>query len=303
MTVPPDDDPVDKMSDEELAEHIARLRKARGTNSRVIAISDSCFTKRYDEQDVEDTKCAMLKAEALGVSIPKLKRVIRRGEVFEFVQARVHGQDLMTIWSRISLLSTIRLAFQLRGMVRRMRTATSPTAGALGTGRCLSFWLEDDQCGIPQHASPVVISSIVNFWHNYVSFRREKSKTPEEHCDTCLRPTLPEKEFVFTHHDLAPRNIMLESGTGRLWLVDWDYGGFYPRSFEHAAMHNFIPPAEWSWFTQWRWKLFAWIATGFYWGDAAMLAEVRRKSQRFPPVRRFSVLAGATPSTRSVEDW
>ncbi|KAK3937389.1 hypothetical protein QBC46DRAFT_416389 [Diplogelasinospora grovesii] len=156
-------DPVHAMSDAELAEYIAHVRKARGDNSRVIEVSDLYFTKRYEEKDIEDTKCAMQNAEALGVSVPHLKRVIRRGPVFEFVQARIHGQNLMTVWPDLGLLSTVRLAFQLRGMVRRMRTVTSPTAGLLGTGLCRSFWIENDVYGIPRHASPEVISSIVNF--------------------------------------------------------------------------------------------------------------------------------------------
>ncbi|KAL7619784.1 hypothetical protein AAE478_010326 [Parahypoxylon ruwenzoriense] len=297
-----DGDPVDTMSDADLAEYIAHLRSARGGNTSVIEVSDSYFTKRYEEEDIEDAKCAMQKAEALGISVPSLKRVIRRGEVFEFVQARIHGQNLMVLWPDLGLLSTIRLAFQLRGMVRRMRTATSPTAGSLGTGLCRSFWIDNDRYGIPRHASPAVISSIVNFWHNLVSFRREVSKTPEEHRESCLQPTASEKEFVFTHHDLAPRNIMLESGTGTLWLVDWDDAGFYPAYFEHAAMHNFIPPVEWTRFARWRWRLFAWIATGSYRGKWPMLAEVRRKTIRFPASRRFNIRAGATPSVRSADD-
>ena len=125
-----------------------------------------------------------------------------------------------------------------------MRTATRLTAGSLGTGICRLFWIDNDVYGIPPYASSTTICSIVNFWHNLVSFRREVSKIPEQHRESCLQPMASEKELVFTHHGLAPRNIMLESGTGKLWLVDWDLAGFYPSYFEHAAMHNFIPPPE-----------------------------------------------------------
>lgn len=48
------------------------------------------------------------------------------------------------------------------------------------------------------------------------------------HRESCRQPTAPEEQLVFTHHDLAPRNLVLESGTGRLWLVDWDLAGFCP---------------------------------------------------------------------------
>ena len=221
--------------------------------------------------------------------------------MFEFVQTRIHGADLMVIWPRLGLFSTIRLAFQLCGMVRRMHTVTSPTAGFLGTGLCRSFWVENDRYGIPRPASPELLSSIVNFWHNLVSFRCEARKTLQEHKASCLQPTVAE-DLVFTHHDLASRNIMLETVTGRLWVVDWDDAGFYPPSFERAAMHNFIPPLEWSSFARWRWTVFAWIATGFVWGERGILVKVSRKTLRFPASRRFNIKAGATTSVKPVDD-
>lgn len=294
------------LSDVDLATRIADLRKAQQARfpiASVIEVSDSYVAKRYyEEAAVEDAKRAMLMAQALGVSVPTLRRIIRREDIFELIQARIHGHELMAVWPNIGLISTVRLAFQLRGMVRRMRTATSLTAGSLGTGLCRSFWIENDLYGIPPHASPSTISSIVNFWYNLVNPGREARKTLEQHRESCLQPTAPEKEFVFTHHDLAPRNIMLEGETGKLWLVDWDYAGFYPPYFENAAMHNFIPPAEWSWFARWRWRLFAWIATGLYSGKKAMLAEVQRKTLRFPPSRRFNIKAGVTLSARPADD-
>jgi len=43
------------------------------------------------------------------------------------------------------------------------------------------------------------------------------------------------------------RNIMLGSD-GRVWLVDWEYAGFYPRWFEYAGMMAYkgIYPSSWT---------------------------------------------------------
>ena len=141
---------------------------------------------------------------------------------------------------------------------------------------------------------------MVNFWPTS-PFCREVSKTPQEHRASCLQPTVPE-DLVFTHHDLAPRNIILETATGRLWVVDCNDAGFYPPSFARAAMHNFKPPPEWSWFARWRWTVFAWIATGFVWRQRGILAEVLRKTLRFPTSRRFNIKARAIPSVKPVDD-
>ncbi|KAI9820415.1 MAG: hypothetical protein M1832_003748 [Thelocarpon impressellum] len=67
-------------------------------------------------------------------------------------------------------------------------------------------------------------------------------------------PETPSK-FVMTHHDLAPRNLLVDPA-GQLWLLDWDLAGWYPRYFEYAAMQNFQVPPHWNWLALLRWRLF-----------------------------------------------
>lgn len=95
--------------------------------------------------------------------------------------------------------------------------------------------------------------------------------------------------FVFTHHDLAPRNILL-APSGELWLLDWDFAGFYPIYFEYASMQNFDMPKEWNVWARLRWYLFTWIAVGRYEQNARMLRHVRSKFTQFPVGRRFELL-------------
>ncbi|KAK4145737.1 uncharacterized protein C8A04DRAFT_10339, partial [Dichotomopilus funicola] len=248
-----------------------------------------------------DAKLALLQAAALGIPVPIIKKVIPCETGFELIQTRIHGQDLMDVWPSIGLFQTIHIALQLRWIVRRMRSVTRSTAGSLGTGICRSFFLDNDAYGIPNHASPTMTSYIVNFWHNHKSFRKEASKTAEEHRESCPEPTTPE-ELAFTHHDLVPRNIMIENKTEKLWVVDWDFAGFYPPCFEHAAMHNFILPPEWPWFARWRWRVVVWITTGLHRGKLAMLERMRSRSIRFPASRRFNIKAGATECTKEVKN-
>ena len=180
-----------------------------------------------------------------------------------------------------------------------MRKATSPTAGSLGTGICRSFWIED-RWRLPISTSASVIAHVVNFWFNHVSFRQEAKKTPEDHAASVAQP-VKTQSLVFTHHDLAPRNLMVDT-KGLLWLVDWDFAGWYPPYFEAAAMHTFTPPDTWGRFAQYRWNLFAWIAAGWYETERRILFSAQRKSIRFPAARRFNIKAGVTPSPRSVDD-
>ncbi|KAK3989616.1 hypothetical protein QBC44DRAFT_350487 [Cladorrhinum sp. PSN332] len=281
-------DPVDALDDKELAEHIgqARIGSRQGTAPcpGALPITNSYFTKLYDKDELEDVVCAITRARNLGIRTPSIKRTVPlpNSTRIECITHRIRGPTLEECWASLGWFSTIRLAFQLRSMVRRMRTVTSLTAGSPGTGICRSLWLEEHY-GVPPKASAAVISSIVNFWLNLVNFRREASKTVEQHKETCSAgPTKPEANLVFTHTDLAPRNIILEEKTNNLWLIDWDLSGYYPRYFE--------------------WKLFCWIAAGWHEKERVMLNEVHRKAGRFPAARRFSIKTGATPSQKPVDD-
>ncbi|KAL4875144.1 kinase-like protein [Aspergillus karnatakaensis] len=53
-------------------------------------------------------------------------------------------------------------------------------------------------------------------------------------------------EIVFTHADLAPRNIMVDD-TGRVTgIIDWEESGWYPEYWEHnKAMRDFKPMPNW----------------------------------------------------------
>ncbi|KAK4163864.1 hypothetical protein QBC43DRAFT_379048 [Cladorrhinum sp. PSN259] len=303
-------DPVDALDDKELAEHIGRarialqVRQATAPCPAALPITNSYFTKLYDKDELEDIVCAITRARNLGIRTPFIKRTVPlpNSTRIECITQRIHGPTLEECWTSLGWFSTIRLAFQLRGMVHRMRTVTSLTAGSPGTGICRSLWLEE-YYGVPPKASVAVISSIVNFWFNLVNFRREASKTVEQHKETCSAgPIQPEANLVFTHTDLAPRNIILEEQTKNLWLIDWDLSGYYPTYFEFAGMRNFIIPPDWGWFGELRWKLFCWIAAGWYEKERVMLNEVHRKAGRFPAARRFSIKAGATPSQKLVDD-
>jgi thiamine kinase-like enzyme len=41
--------------------------------------------------------------------------------------------------------------------------------------------------------------------------------------------------LVLTHQDLNLRNIILGED-GRLWIIDWEWAGYYPPWFEYVAM-------------------------------------------------------------------
>jgi aminoglycoside phosphotransferase (APT) family kinase protein len=125
-----------------------------------------------------------------------------------------------------------------------------------------------------------------------------KTATQDPAPSTTLIPATP-STLVFTHHDLAPRNLLLDR-RGQLWVLDWDYAGWYPRYFEYAAMQNFSVPHTWTRFARARWFLFTWITVGRFEHERNVLELIRAKFTRFMFGRRFEILANRSLAGRLV---
>jgi aminoglycoside phosphotransferase (APT) family kinase protein len=214
------------------------------------------------------------------------------------IMERIEGITLEKAWPQLSWLTMIKLAVQLRRFIRLLRSVPSSTAGSVATGECRSFWLEDHY-NLPARSSPEVITSFIKFWVGFVSIRQAKKAAAQGslHPQGYIPPTA--KTFVFTHHDLAPRNLLLDP-SGQLWLLDWDYAGWYPNYFEYASMQNFFIPQDWDWLSRVRWHLFSWITVGRFEQEMGVLREIRAKFTRFPVGRRFEILENGAPSRHPV---
>jgi serine/threonine protein kinase len=77
------------------------------------------------------------------------------------------------------------------------------------------------------------------FWPDFYDVYPQDAAGLEFWLNSVLKTTIPVslKDFTFSlcHLDLVPRNIIWRS-TGELCLVDWPSAGFYPRTFEWAAL-------------------------------------------------------------------
>ncbi|KZZ92026.1 ankyrin repeat protein [Moelleriella libera RCEF 2490] len=256
--------------------------------SAVWLLSSKYLAKRYRAEDFDDAVQSLVFASQLRISVPRIRRMICNKRFSYCIMDVIPGQTLEVAWPDLGWVASLRLAFQLRQIVGRLRTAKSVSSGSLMTGQCRSYYL-DDLFGLPPRASSQQMNAFLNFWANLRHPRYEVIKTPAEHA-ICQKPIFSSSgPFVFTHHDLAPRNIILD-GKGKLWLIDWDLAGFYPAFFEHAGMHNFIE-AGWSTFALWRWKVFAWIAGGFYRTECRWLKVIRSRITLWQVARRFNIKA------------
>ncbi|PMD16974.1 hypothetical protein NA56DRAFT_283642 [Hyaloscypha hepaticicola] len=166
----------------------------------VHALSQKLVAKRVMPEVLDGAVKAMKVAHALGIRVPSTRRTIKTDSKTYWIMDFIEGVTLEAAWSKLSWFTTIRLAFQLRGFIRRLRSVTSPWAGSPVSGGCTSYWL-DDKFGIPDR-SPPNITSFFGFWVDFVSLRKAMAKASSPPVPSTAWIPATAETLVLTHHDL-----------------------------------------------------------------------------------------------------
>lgn len=161
------------------------------------------------------------------IPVPTLHHVVRHPEHAEdayLVMDYIPGTRLDTAWPALSLWSRARVAWTLRRYVRQLRRIGGLRPGPLGPraakcpGNALSPFRDE---------GPFASAAELTAFMNGRSHLRYNTPIPPQY--------QREERLVFTHNDINMRNVVL-GDDGRVWLIDWDWAGFYPVYFEFFAM-------------------------------------------------------------------
>ena len=189
---------------------------------RVRLISPNLVSKFLTHREAADEVAGIQLARRLGIRVPDVKRVFNVKHGVCVIMDRIHGMTLDDAWTQKGWIASIRMALQLRRYVRVMRSLTSPTAGGLISGKCHSIWLAD-YYKLPPDATPESLTSFIRFqWLQYTPKRKRAPERTSSHNYQYLIPQTP-TSFVFTHQDLAPRNIIVDlvDRLGKIRLVPY----------------------------------------------------------------------------------
>lgn len=289
-----DETRLHEYDDATLAEFIERAPRTSSTMGGVRCLSPSLVSKTAGPTLHHDALKGICLARQLGIRVPAVRRVVEIKDLLHScytIMERIDGTTLHDCWHQLSWFTTLRLALQLRRWVRKMRTQTSPTAGGLDSGQFNSPWVEDSY-GLPDNASPRAVGSYFDFWGNFIP--PPIGTIPKRPAKLKIDFSSMTTPLYFTHQDLAPRNLMIDT-QGQLWVVDWTLSGWFPIYLEYTGMQNFLAHS-WGWFDRLRWRLFTWISVGWYEAEKCAIRGGVSWSIKWRNGRRGEVLVeGADP--------
>jgi Phosphotransferase enzyme family len=178
------------------------------------------------------------------IPVPKVRRYITSGEYAYVLLEKIEGTRLDRLWPSFTPLQRFITAWTLRGYILELRRAS---------GNYKRRHVPGPMADTPQrcHGPPYLFNYR---YQGPFECTRELldffNKSPLcMNSGTQLDDSYASQPLVLMHNDLSMRNIIV-GHDGRLWLVDWEWSGFYPPfceliSMQSAAINDQGPKSWW----------------------------------------------------------
>ena len=165
------------------------------------------------------------------INIPAVHLAFYHAGCTYIVMDYVHGHALQDKWTSAGKIERLAWASQLAEIISQLRALPSMDCtrpGPLNPNmeeRCEGRWFTTFGAG-PFHSH----HDLAVWLNRKLSIARrggDDTSTYPEFESTC--------RLVFTHQDLAARNLILDDDD-RLWAIDWELAGWYPEYMEYACI-------------------------------------------------------------------
>lgn len=122
------------------------------------------------------------------------------------------------------------VAEELHGYVMQIRNLKGTYIGGHGRG---TAWIGNH---IPKQGGPFATEKLFNEF----IFSQIIDTVPEVLHYYAKNSFRDDHEIVFTHGDLAPRNIIVDDDYHVAAILDWENGGWYPAWWEHFTLYYVV---------------------------------------------------------------
>ncbi|EFZ03393.1 aminoglycoside 3'-phosphotransferase/choline kinase domain protein [Metarhizium robertsii] len=192
---------------------------------KIVQVSSRQLIKGpCSQQELEAMQYA---ASSTSVPLPRIHRTYQLRQGLFIAMDYIRGESLEDLWARLTDEEKRKAVAQVWDSVRQLHACRPPSglggmaAASVGGGpvRDGALGVEDDG---PAGLGPFVESA------DFVS-------VVDERTDFAEFPRQPD-QVAFVHADICPRNI-IRAADGKLYLIDWEFAGWWPLYWERMKWH------------------------------------------------------------------
>lgn len=232
---PLDEKNINSISDEEL---IAAFDNGSAIwelgDNKIVRVARNFVIKGGLSVLPSEAKNMEFASKVLDINVPKVHRIFNIkekngiwGTTCYILMDCISGTCLTDSWPKLSKASQTSILTEVAKAINQMQSVVLRKPGPIGgtTNRWMGTWFSDYGAG------PFESTDELENWLNHALQISKQWKR--------VIPGTPDfkiKKLVFSHLDIAPRNLMIDD-TGKLWLIDWAFAGAFPVGFEQAVVH------------------------------------------------------------------
>jgi len=156
------------------------------------------------------------------------------GRSHYLVMQRMPGTCLDLLWATYDQEQKRSVCCQLEKWMNELRTLRSPYGRQVSSA--VGGVVRDARLRFMEEVGPFVDELHMNCQLGYPGGRPLRDGEPPSLGLAFQRAMQGEHRIVFTHGDLAPRNILVEDGVVTA-IVDWESSGWFPEHWEYIKAH------------------------------------------------------------------
>ncbi|KAL9025696.1 MAG: hypothetical protein Q9196_005525 [Gyalolechia fulgens] len=139
----------------------------------------------------------------------------------------IDGQPLYEVWDTYSKMQKEHVISQLKGFMEELRQIKGSSIGPVDGTYCVEqFFDGEDQATYGPYESETAFND------GLVRALEARGRNTWTAVVARFIRAMPPHSIVFTHNDLAPRNILVRDGNV-VAILDWEFSGFYPEYWEY----------------------------------------------------------------------
>ena len=222
-----------------IAQVVASKQVIAECGGRRIVRVDDVIIKYGQEVPLKQAESTSFVASHTTIPIPRILRTITDDGIHYIFMTPLSGIPLSDCIRSLSDVELETIAYELKEYVDQLRSLRiedyeeRPFIGSIGGGPCMDkIFRAGTRSAGPFETEEEMDNNICERWQDLFSWGNEK---PDNYIHI-LRQMYRDSgnhAIKFTHGDLSPCNILIESGhvTG---LLDWEEAGWYPEYWEYV---------------------------------------------------------------------
>ncbi|KAJ7227321.1 kinase-like domain-containing protein [Mycena pura] len=211
---------------------IAYGRRTYGKRASITRISRTQVVKTTSHTKLTEALTLDYIAANTTIPVPRVHRIFEDSRGYlNLVMDYVEGMELEQVWDGMQPRDRLAVMHQLRDYIAQLRKLKPPRPGAveaLNGDACKDFRIRADR--------PFASVAEFQMFLGRDWFMENKLAEYNEFAPALQRSAARSYRTVFTHCDLAPRNILVK-GARIVAIVDLEFGGWYPEYWEYTQAY------------------------------------------------------------------